>query len=300
MTDTMIRSLTVFAISTTLIIGVCSSHAQTTAPITEYFDSDWKTVIDPAKASYYRTIEQNDRGFLVRDYYVSGKIQMEAECMEISPDLVVEGKRALYYENGKLKETGQYHLNDKIGVHKWYYENGQPRKEVSYEGEDVRYLHYWSEAGQDELADGRAEIAESFDDKYYHYSSIRNFLATNRYMIKRSTGDTLYTVVEMQPEYPGGYQQMAFDIKENMTYPKSARKRHITGTVYVAFVVGKDGVVREPEVLRGIDPECDAEALRAISQLNTWKPGMQRKDIPGEKFEPVSVKFVVPIKFGIK
>lgn len=288
-----------FVIAAVLLIGICySSYAQTTAPIAEYFDHEWKTVTDPAKASYYRTIEQNDRGFLVRDYYISGKLQMEAECTMVSPELMTEGKRVLYYENGKVNETGEYHFNERIGIHKWYYENGQPKKEISYKDKEPRYLHYWSETGQDALADGKADIIESSDDEYDHYQRIHDFLVTGHYSIERSSGDTLYTVIEHAPEYPGGYEQLAIDIGDNMTYPKSARKRHVTGIVYVTFVVGKDGVARELEVKRGIDPECDAEALRAVSKLKTWKPGVQKKDMSGQAFKPVAVKMVVPIKFG--
>jgi periplasmic protein TonB len=91
----------------------------------------------------------------------------------------------------------------------------------------------------------------------------------------------------------------AMDIKSNLAYPKSARKARITGTVYVGFVIGKDGVARDLEVMRGVSPECDAAALHAVSKLNKWKPGMQKKDIPGYPLKPVSVRFVLPIKFSM-
>lgn len=281
------------------LIIIFSCNAQSTAPISEYFDKDWKTITDPSKASYYRTIEQNNRGFLVRDYYISGKIQMVAECEQVSPELYREGNRVLYYENGNIKEEGQYHLNDRIGLHKWYYENGKPKKEVLYEGEKARYNHYWSETGEDALADGEGEIKDNSNGDYDLYQSIRNFVVVDTYNIRRSRGDTLYMVVEHPPEYPGGYEQMITDIKSNMVYPKSARKGHVTGTVYVGFVVGKDGVARDHEVIRGIHSECDAAALQAVTKLKNWKPGMQKTKAPGSRLKAVSVRFVVPIKFSI-
>jgi hypothetical protein len=197
-----------FYFSVLLVTAVLSRvHAQSTPPITEYFDKNWETTTDPATASYYRTVEQNDRGFLVRDYYISGKMQMEAECMEANP-LHREGRSILYYENGNVEQEGRYHFNDKVGLHKWYYENGKPKKEVLYDGKKIRYNHYWSEAGDDELADGEGVFVESSNDKYDHYQSIRDFLVVDAYSIKRGTGDTLYMVVESMPEYPGGYGQI--------------------------------------------------------------------------------------------
>jgi TonB family protein len=104
--------------------------------------------------------------------------------------------------------------------------------------------------------------------------------------------DKIYTMAEQQPEFRGAYPAMTDYIHKNLKYPKEARVKRIEGTVYVSFVVRKDGTISEAKVLRGIDPFCDEEALKVVKSLPAWKPGTQDG-------KPVSVRFVLPIKFRL-
>jgi TonB family protein len=282
-------------------VAVCAAtFAQTEAPISEYFDKDGNTITDPAKAAYYRTIEQNDKGFVVRDYFVSGKLRMIAECSEVTPKLVKEGKSVMYYENGNVKDECVYRDNKVTGLRKTYYENGKPRLETSGDGDGLRYLHYWNENGEDELVDGKGLIIEPGRKEFDVYKVIEDFEVIDSYSINRTTRDTVYAVVEKQPEYSGGYAQLIKDIQKNMYYPKNARKKGIVGTVFIEFIVNKDGSVSDLGVLQGIDPECDEAALKAVSKLSNWKPGMQKlSDRRGAESKPVAVRFVLPVKFSL-
>lgn len=102
----------------------------------------------------------------------------------------------------------------------------------------------------------------------------------------------IFTVVEQQPEFEGGYEAMMNFIKKNMRYPASARRMGVDGTVYVSFVVSKDGSISEVKTIRGISADCDAEAMRVVSMMPPWKPGKQNG-------KPVFVRFVLPIKFKL-
>lgn len=102
----------------------------------------------------------------------------------------------------------------------------------------------------------------------------------------------IFTVVEQQPEFEGGYEAMMNFIRKNMRYPASARRMGIEGTVYVSFVVSKDGSISEVQVVRGISADCDKEAMRVVSMMPPWKPGRQNG-------KPVFVRFVLPIKFKL-
>lgn len=102
----------------------------------------------------------------------------------------------------------------------------------------------------------------------------------------------IFMVVEQQPEFEGGYQAMMSFIKKNMRYPASARRMGIDGTVYVSFVVGKDGAINDVKVLRGISADCDKEAVRVVQMMPPWKPGKQNG-------KPVFVRFNLPIKFQL-
>lgn len=62
------------------------------------------------------------------------------------------------------------------------------------------------------------------------------------------------------------------------------------GKVYVQFVVGPQGNVTSTRIVKGFDPACDAEALRAVAALPRWKPGRQND-------KPTAVRFIIPITF---
>jgi protein TonB len=102
----------------------------------------------------------------------------------------------------------------------------------------------------------------------------------------------IFTVVEQQPEFQGGYEAMMNFIRKNMRYPASARRMGVDGTVYVQFVVGKDGTISEVKTIRGISADCDKEAERVVNMMPNWKAGKQNG-------KPVFVRFVLPIRFKL-
>ena len=58
-----------------------------------------------------------------------------------------------------------------------------------------------------------------------------------------------------------------------LKYPQSALKDGVQGTVMVQFIIEKDGRVADVKVIKGVDPELDAEAVRVIEASPKWKPG---------------------------
>lgn len=104
--------------------------------------------------------------------------------------------------------------------------------------------------------------------------------------------DEIFTVVEHKPLYIGGEIARIKFLQENLIYPQLARETGIQGTVYVTFVVEKDGGVTDIRVLRGIGGGCDEEAVRVISSMPRWIPAKQRS-------LPVRFQFTMPIKFTL-
>ncbi len=102
--------------------------------------------------------------------------------------------------------------------------------------------------------------------------------------------DKVYEVVEQMPKYPGGDKSRVAFIVENTKYPEKARKEGITGTVMVSFIVEKDGKITNVELLKGIGGGCDEEAMRVVSIMPQWEPGMN-------KGKPVRVQFNMPFSF---
>jgi TonB family protein len=88
---------------------------------------------------------------------------------------------------------------------------------------------------------------------------------------KVSKDEDVFVVVEDMPELIGGLSA----IGQSIVYPEAAKKEKVEGRVIVSFVVEKNGTVTEAEVVKGVDPRLDAEALRAV-QTVSFEPGRQR------------------------
>ena len=106
-------------------------------------------------------------------------------------------------------------------------------------------------------------------------------------------GEMIFQVVEEMPQFPGGMQEALNFLGTHVRYPVAAQEAKIEGRVIVGFVVGKDGSVSDIKVVRGINPELDAEAVRVVSMMPKWIPGKQRG-------KAVAVKYTMPIMFRLQ
>ena len=106
-------------------------------------------------------------------------------------------------------------------------------------------------------------------------------------------GTPVFEVVEQMPEYPGGIAASVEYIQKNMRYPEAAEKNGTQGRVTVQFIIDKEGNVTNPKVLRSVDKDLDAEAIRLVGAMPKWKPGMQ-------KGKAVAVKYTLPVVFKLE
>jgi protein TonB len=101
-----------------------------------------------------------------------------------------------------------------------------------------------------------------------------------------------FIMVEVMPSFKGGDIGTFRQWVQNRTYyPQEAIDRRIRGTVFLTFIVEKDGSVSNVTVMKGVDPLLDNEAVRAISESPKWTPGLQRG-------QPVRVRFQIPMNFS--
>lgn len=110
---------------------------------------------------------------------------------------------------------------------------------------------------------------------------------------ENATTEETFMVVEQMPEFPGGIQELMSFLRKNIKYPASAMAKNVQGRVIVQFVVEKDGTPTEFKVIRSVNPDLDAEALRVMKEMPKWKPGMQRGQV-------VRVKYTVPVTFRLQ
>ena len=105
--------------------------------------------------------------------------------------------------------------------------------------------------------------------------------------------DNVYTLVDREPEFPGGTMGLLEFMRTTIKYPAEARKDTIQGRVLVSFIVNKDGSIVKPEVVKSAHPLLDEEALRMVNEMPAWKPGEQNG-------VPVRVKYTIPVNFRLR
>ena len=97
----------------------------------------------------------------------------------------------------------------------------------------------------------------------------------------------------IMPSFFGGEDAMYKWLSETIKYPLQAKETGIKGTVYITFVVEKDGSITGAQLMRDIGGGCGEEALRVVSLMPKWREGRQSN-------KPVRVQFVLPIKFELE
>jgi len=104
--------------------------------------------------------------------------------------------------------------------------------------------------------------------------------------------DTVYSFASQQATFPGGDAELVGFLSKNIKYPVEAKNKKIQGTVYLKFVVTKEGTITGIKMLRSPDPDLTKEAMRVVKSMPKWEPGKYKKDA-------VSMSYILPVKFKL-
>ncbi|MBQ3539951.1 MAG: energy transducer TonB [Bacteroidaceae bacterium] len=106
--------------------------------------------------------------------------------------------------------------------------------------------------------------------------------------------ETIYQVVEQQPEFPGGMRALMKYLQDNIKYPRISRENNSQGKAYVNFVVNTDGSIQDVEIMKSTsDIYLDKEAVRVVEAMPRWNPGKQAG-------KAVRVRFTLPVTFRLQ
>ncbi|MGB1041103.1 MAG: TonB family protein [Flavobacteriales bacterium] len=105
--------------------------------------------------------------------------------------------------------------------------------------------------------------------------------------------EKIFSFVEESPEFPGGEEKLFEFMAKNISYPSQAKTDSIEGTVYVQFVVEKNGELTDIRIVRGIGHGCDKEVLKMIGLMPRWNPAEQRG-------VAVRQRMTLPVKFVLR
>ena len=111
---------------------------------------------------------------------------------------------------------------------------------------------------------------------------------------EESDQEPFIIAIETSPEFIGGLEKLKVFIQNNLRYSETLRNMQISGVVYVSLIIDKDGSIKEINMLHGLHPDANKEALRVIRLTDKkWKPG----ELNGEK---VAAEIIIPVKFSLK
>jgi len=246
--------LTFLAIS---LIITCNLSAFAQTQDTIYLNNSWRdTTAD--HATYYRFKVRQGAGWQVTNHYMNGKVQMTGTYSDDScnvrqgqftwfditgvtsrqtlyADGKENGKETYTYPNKKTMMTGSYKNGERDGEWIGYYLSGQVAGDVVYEN-------------------GKQVSGTFYNDDGSKNKKIKEFIR--------------------ESEYPGGAAQWLRFLNKTLKYPQNAFLHNIEGTVVVQFIVDEEGNPTDVKVIKSVNPELDAEAVRVISASKDWAPAV--------------------------
>ncbi|MGL1885890.1 MAG: TonB family protein [Reichenbachiella sp.] len=251
----------IFIFSIIFFLTLLATQAQLNDKVV-FFDDNWNEC-PQEKASYYGITEDyhlNKTSYKAIDYFISGAIQKTGNYSDAERE-IKNGHFEWYYENGQLKEKGQYSKNMKTGPWDGYYKNGQQKeKGTYYEDTKKGYWWTWYENGQ------KKEEREVVGQNNYHVQSRNKVMSHwdslgNQLVVKGNGLATYYHKDTLSISSSGSFKK-GFKIgvwkgysKDNrLKYEEIYKKNKVTGSSW-----NKDGIefkyeqlVEQPEPFGGI------------------------------------------------
>ena len=146
-----------------------------------------------------------------------------------------------------------------------------------------------------EIVDDEAEIEESDLVSVEEMGDVVDITDNMNIVVEEQVEEeTVFQVVENQPEFPGGMKALMKYLQDNIEYPRVSRDNNSQGRAFIRFVVNTDGSIQGVEVLKSSgDMYLDKEAVRVVSGMPKWKPGRQSG-------KAVRVYYTLPVVFRLQ
>ncbi|MDO6390719.1 TonB family protein [Pontibacter sp. BT731] len=265
-----------------LVLALFSGQSVTAQTVKTRYLSAMQKEVPAAEVHYFEEIKEDSLGGGTRTLYLA-KDSSKVRLVHYS-DLkggtygfgVQHGPVYEWHPNGQMKLEMAHYNNRWDGPYTSWYENGQVKLSTRYsQGKAVDTLKTFYETGAlrrvEVYQQGKMVSGEIYD----------------------ASGNSLdFIPMEVMPEFPGGEQVMLRWIGSVLKYPKTTRKAKVEGLVIISFVVDEQGKIGSTELIKGIHPDADAEGIRVLEAMPTWKPGLQEG-------KPVPVRYTLPLRFSL-
>jgi antitoxin component YwqK of YwqJK toxin-antitoxin module len=283
-----------------------------------YLDSTWNETTEE-NHHYYRIVKEyysEKENYTFFDFYKSGVLQMEGNSKK-REHLSHNGQFVYYFENGNKQKVMRYKDSKPIGKEYNWYENGAPKSEIEHlekvkEGNlNFKINQFWNSKNIQTVVDGNGDyddVGKNGETKGNVKNGFKNGIWTGHnktlsvrftenyengklisgISIDSSNIEHSYKIEKKNPEPAKGIKNFYNYIGSNFKVTKEAEINNINGQIILRFVVKKDGSINDIEILKGIDPKMDEEAIRVLKGYGNWLPG---------KFKGVNftVSYTLPI-----
>ena len=129
--------------------------------------------------------------------------------------------------------------------------------------------------------------------KYFYLKLMIFFVLMGLTAISQLKAQDVFRKVSEMPEYSGGQTAMNQFITQYITWPKTSDGAVKEGTVYVTFIVEKDGTLSQIKALKSIGESFEKEAENVVKKMPKWTPGKNEG-------QTVRVMVSLPIEFKMK
>jgi antitoxin component YwqK of YwqJK toxin-antitoxin module len=235
----------------------------------------------------------------VQEYYTSGKIAAKYSIVS-NFGFTKTGSFISYYENGSRKSIKNYQEGSVFGLYFDFYENGKNKLEAEdifdtkSQTITIKINQFWDSDGVQKVVDGngyfdstnkygfeKGEVKNGFKvgpwegmNRKVSYKEIYDNGKLISGVSTDESGESFnYNVPEVKPEAKGGMEDFYDFVARNFVVPEITG---LQGTIFLKFVIEKDGSVTDIKVLRDIGYGTGAEAVRVLQRYENWKPGMRR------------------------
>lgn len=225
---------------------------------TIYYNWTWRETT-ANNASYYRTKIRLGAGWQVTDHYINGELEMTGTFSDDSCH-IRQGLFTWHDTAGRTYHEAEYVGNKQNGKDSRYYKTGQVEMVGTYNnGKKAGDFMAYYPSGK---LSGKAKYADDYQISCTCYNEDGSVNPEITDFIKDS-------------EFPGGDRAWLAFINKHIRYPNSAVRKLAQGVVVVQFIINEEGKISDAAVIKSVDSDIDAEAVRIIYKSSgKWPPAI--------------------------
>ena len=254
-----------------------------------YLDADHYKIADSVGAFLYTTTTDDVDRTILRIYQAKDNVLLQEQLRDSEGKS--NGITTDYYPDRVVKSEVYKIAGESVGYEISYHENGQVRELSEYEQGEEKIIQAWDEDGTPLLEEGNGTLSTNTAQGREKVRVIADHQLYASYEI-REDGSRLFNLAPKPVEYEGGMMELYHFIGKTLRYPKKALGNGLQGRVMVMFEVSAEGIAENIQVIKGVAPSLDEEAVRIISMTDKWIPA----EYEGEK---VRTNMVLPISFRL-